>query len=57
MPQREIPYVHIGFSIVLYSRSLFSSDNSDLLPMIQNIRLNERSSCFLENQNLVVQSI
>jgi len=47
VPQRGIPYVHIGFSIVLYSRSLFSSDKSDLLPMIQYIRLNERSSCFL----------
>jgi len=48
VPQSGIPYVHIGFSIVLYnSRSLFTSDNSDLLPKIQYIRLNERSGCFL----------
>ena len=47
VPQRGIPYVNIGFSTVLYNRSLFSSDNSDLLPMTQYIRLNERSSCFL----------
>jgi hypothetical protein len=41
VPQRGIPYVHIGFNIVLYSISLFSSDNSDFLPMIQYIRLND----------------
>jgi hypothetical protein len=46
VPQREIPYVQIGFNIVLYSRSLFSSDNSECLPMIQYIRLNERVQTF-----------
>jgi hypothetical protein len=29
VPQRGIPYVHIGRNIVLYSRSLFSIDNSE----------------------------
>jgi hypothetical protein len=47
VPQRGVPYVQISFNIVLYSRSLFSSDNSDCLPMIQYIRLNESSNCFL----------
>ena len=47
MPQRGIPYVHMGRSIVLYSRSLFSIDICECLPMIQYIRLNESSNCFL----------
>jgi len=41
MPQRGIPYVHMGRSIVLHSRSLFSIDICECLPMIQYIRLNE----------------
>ena len=44
MPQRGIPYVHMGRSIVLYSRSLFSIDICECLPMIQYIRLNEISN-------------
>jgi AraC-like DNA-binding protein len=47
VPQRGIPYVHIGRSIVLYSRILFSIDSSDRLPMIQYILLNDSSNCFL----------
>jgi hypothetical protein len=47
MPQRGIPYVHIGHSNVLYSRSLFSVDICECLPMIQYIRLNGSSNCFL----------
>jgi len=30
VPQSGMPYVHIGFSIVLYSRNLFAKDSSDL---------------------------
>jgi hypothetical protein len=47
VPQRGIPYVQIGLSIVLYSKSLISSDSSEFLPVIQYIRLSERSNCFL----------
>jgi hypothetical protein len=47
MPHRGIPYVHIGRSNILYSRSLFSIDICECLPMIQYIRLNKSSNCFL----------
>ena len=47
MPQRGLPYVHMGRNIVLYSRSLFPIDICECLPMIQYIRLNESSNCFL----------
>jgi hypothetical protein len=46
MPQRGISYVHVGRSNVLFSRSLFSTDTCECLPMIQYIRLNESSNCF-----------
>jgi hypothetical protein len=33
-----MPYVHMGFMMVLYSSSLFSSVNCDFRPIIQYIR-------------------
>jgi hypothetical protein len=44
VPQRGISYVQICLSIVLYSKSLFSSDSSEFLPMIQYVCLSERSN-------------
>jgi hypothetical protein len=35
VPQRGVPYVQMGFRIVLYISNLFSSDSFDFLPMIQ----------------------
>ena len=34
-PHNSSPYVHTGFNTVLYSRSLFSSDRGERLPMSQ----------------------
>jgi hypothetical protein len=36
-PHSCIPYVHMGFILHLYSRSLFSMDNLDLRPQNQDI--------------------
>ena len=36
-PQISMPYVQIGFVIVLYIKSLFSVDSSDFLPRSQYI--------------------
>ena len=43
-PQISIPYVQIGFIIVLYIKSLFSVDSCDFLPT-QNIRTSLSSIC------------
>jgi len=34
-PHISIPYVHMGFIMALYNKSLFSSDNGDFLPISQ----------------------
>jgi len=34
-PHISIPYVHIGFMMDLYSKSLFSNDRGDFLPISQ----------------------
>ena len=47
VPQREMPYVQMGFRIVLYISNLFSSDSFDFLPMIQYMRWSCNPSCFL----------
>jgi hypothetical protein len=47
VPQRGIPYVQIGFRIILYISNLFSIDNSDFLPRIQYICWNFSTRCFL----------
>jgi len=47
VPQRGLPYVQMGFSIVLYISNLFSSDSFDFLPMIQYMRWSCNPSCFL----------
>jgi hypothetical protein len=47
VPQRGIPYVQMGFRIVLYIRNLVYIDSSDFLPGIQYICWNFRPTCFL----------
>ena len=47
VPQRGMPYVQMGFRIVLYISNLFSSDSFDFLPMIQYMRWSYNPSCFL----------
>ena len=47
VPQRGMPYVQMGFRIVLYISNLFSSDSFDFLPMIQYMRRSCDPSCFL----------
>jgi len=47
VPQRGMPYVQMGFRVVLYISNLFSSDSFDLLPMIQYMRWSCNPSCFL----------
>ena len=47
VPQRGMPYVQIGFRIVLYISSLFSSESFYFLPMIQYMRWSYNPSCFL----------
>jgi hypothetical protein len=47
VPQRGMPYVQMGFRIVLYISNLFSSDSFDFLPMIQYMRWSCNQSCFL----------
>jgi len=47
VPQRGMPYVQMGFRIVLYIGNLFSSDSFDFLPMIQYMRWSCNPSCFL----------
>jgi hypothetical protein len=47
VPQRGIPYVYMGFRIVLYISNLFCIDNSDFLPRIQYICWNFSPICFL----------
>jgi hypothetical protein len=46
-PHSDMPYVHIGFKIVLYTSSLFSIDSCDFLPISHCICLNLISSCIL----------
>ena len=46
-PHNCTPSVQIGFRIALHTSSLFSSDNCDLLPMIQYSLCSLGSSCFL----------
>ena len=43
-PHSSIPYVHTGFSTVLYMRSLFSIDRGECFPMSQYISRVLRSS-------------
>ena len=45
-PQSMMPYVHMGFSTVLYIISLFSSERGKFFPISQFISLVLRSSCF-----------
>ena len=45
--QRVIPYVQMGFRIVLYVSNLFSIDSSDFLPRIQHICWNFSPTVFL----------
>jgi len=47
VPQRGMPYVQMGFRIVLYISNLFSSDSFDFLPIIQYTRWSCNPSCFL----------
>jgi hypothetical protein len=47
VPQRGMPYVQMGFRIVLYISNLFSNDSFDLLPMIQYMRWSFNPSWFL----------
>jgi hypothetical protein len=47
LPQMGIPYVQMGFRIVLYISNLFSIDNSNFRPGIQCICWNFEPSCFL----------
>jgi len=47
VPQRGMPYVQMGFRIVLCISNLFSSDSFDFLPMIQYMRWSCNPSCFL----------
>ena len=47
VPQRGMPCVQMGFTIVLYISKLFSSDSFDFLPMIQYMRWSCNPSCFL----------
>ena len=46
-PHSLIPYVHMGFTATLYTRTLFSMDNGDFLPKSQYSCLKFRSICFL----------
>ena len=48
--QRGMPYVQMGFRIVLYISNLFSSDSIDFLPMLQYMRWNCNPSCFQKRQ-------
>jgi hypothetical protein len=45
VPHNGIPYVHMGFSTVLYSRSLLSSARREFRPSNQYICLNFNPSC------------
>jgi hypothetical protein len=47
VPQRSIPYVEMGYRIVLCSSNLFSTGNFDFLPRIQYICWNFNTGCFL----------
>ena len=47
VPQRGMPYVQMGFRIVLYISSLFSSDSFDFRPIIQYMRWSCNPSCLL----------
>jgi hypothetical protein len=47
VPHKGTPYVHMGFSTVLYSSSWFASESSDILRRIQHMRWNINPSCFL----------
>jgi len=47
VPQWGMPYVQMGFRIVLYISNLFSSDSFDFLPMIQYMRWSCNPSCFI----------
>ena len=46
-PQISMPYVQIGFIIVLYIKSLFSIDSCDFLPSSQYNSFTLSSICFL----------
>jgi len=46
-PQISVPYVQIGFIIVLYIRSLFAIDSCDFLPSSQDNFFTFSSICFL----------
>jgi len=45
VPQRGIPYVQMGFRLVLCIRHLFSNDSFDFLPKIQYMRWSCNPSC------------
>ena len=47
VPQRIMPYVQMGFRIVLYISNLFSNDSFDFLSMNQYMRWSCNPSCFL----------
>ena len=47
VPQRGMPYVQMGFRIVLCISNLFCSDSFDFRPMIQYMRWSCNPSCFL----------
>jgi len=42
-PQSAMPYVHMGFSTVLYISNLFSSERGEFFLIIQFISLNNTS--------------
>ena len=47
VPQRGMPYVHMGFRIVLYISNLYPSDSLEFLPMIEYMRWSRNPSCFI----------
>ena len=47
VPHRGMPYVRMGFGIVLYISNLFSSDSFDFLAMTQYRWRSCNPSCFL----------
>jgi hypothetical protein len=44
-PHSSIPSVHIGFSMVLYSSSAFSTDSWEVRPISQQYFLTHKLSC------------
>jgi hypothetical protein len=46
-PHSASPYVHIGFSTILYTRSLLVSESGERFPMSQDSSLVLMSKCFL----------